>query len=75
MNVKTETIVLSCLGRKFEIAYFYRPGKLGTILFLHGLGASKEDFRWAFEDGRLMDYNIVVWIFLGMENHPIWKDS
>jgi predicted esterase len=42
--------------KPIEIAYTMRPGRDKAILFLHGLGASREDFQKAFEDERLNGY-------------------
>jgi pimeloyl-ACP methyl ester carboxylesterase len=36
-------------GRRFPIAYLHSAGREGTILYLHGLGGSAEDFLGAWQ--------------------------
>jgi len=50
---------------RFEIDYFNREGTGDTILYLHGLGTSKEDFKTTLGYESFNDYNIVSFDFPG----------
>jgi pimeloyl-ACP methyl ester carboxylesterase len=56
---------ISHLGFEFPVSYFIRPGSDPTILYLHGLGASKRDFIGAASHDALRDYRLVAFDFPG----------
>ncbi len=48
-------------GRRFSLPYIYRDGTGGpSILFVHGLGGSKENFYAAFQSPALADCTLVT---------------
>jgi pimeloyl-ACP methyl ester carboxylesterase len=48
-------------GHDLCLPYFYREGAGGpSILFVHGLGGSKENFYWAFHSPALADCTLVT---------------
>jgi len=48
-------------GRRFSLPYLYRDGTGGpAILFVHGLGGSKENFYAAFQSPALADCTLVT---------------
>ncbi len=65
-----QKVQFSYKERPIEIAYTMRPGRDKAILFLHGLGASREDFQKAFEDERLNGYTLISFDFPGHGNSP-----
>ncbi len=48
-----------------HIEYFIRSGHRGTILYLHGLGCSKNDFIEAIDNDKLKVYTLVSFDFPG----------
>jgi pimeloyl-ACP methyl ester carboxylesterase len=57
-------------GEQLQIAYFIRPGKRETILYLHGLGCSKDDFLGATSTDELQAYTVTALDFPGCGNSP-----
>jgi pimeloyl-ACP methyl ester carboxylesterase len=53
-----------------EIEYFISLGRKETILYLHGLGCSKNDFLSATTTGDLQAYTLVAFDFPGCGNSP-----
>ena len=49
----------------FELDYFNREGAGDTILYLHGLGTSKEDFKTTLGYESFNDFNIISFDFPG----------
>jgi hypothetical protein len=48
-------------GHPFSLPYFYREGSGGpAILFVHGLGGSKENFYWALQSPALADCTLAM---------------
>ena len=48
-------------GRQFRLPYFFREGTIGpALLFVHGLGGSKENFYSALQSPALADCTIVT---------------
>lgn len=56
IKYKNDEIVIDC---------FLRGGKRGTIIYLHGLGCSKEDFEKALYAPQLKDFKIIGFDFPG----------
>ena len=46
--VSHHRITINHRERSYDIAYFVREGTRGTLLYLHGLGCTKEDFLGTF---------------------------
>ena len=61
----TETIEVSRKNVTYEIEYFHRKSPGDTILYLHGLGTSKEDFFPALEIPQLHSFNLLAFDFPG----------
>ncbi len=57
---------------KLKISYFHRPGKRGTIIFVHGLGCSKDDFINVTKAKELRDYELFSfdWPGAGESTYP-----
>jgi pimeloyl-ACP methyl ester carboxylesterase len=60
--MKDQQIAVEACGRKFQLHYFDRPGPEDTILYVHGLGCSSDDFigmteQPALEGCRLVSYD------------------
>jgi pimeloyl-ACP methyl ester carboxylesterase len=61
--------------RTFDIAYFSRGGGAKTLLYLHGLGCTKEDFLGAADVPELKDYRLVAFDFPGCgESTPYYRE-
>ncbi|HMB64066.1 MAG TPA: alpha/beta hydrolase [Eudoraea sp.] len=59
-------LVIAYKGISFSIDYIYRhTHEKETILYLHGLGSSKEDFQPALSNERFSNYNILTFDFPG----------
>jgi pimeloyl-ACP methyl ester carboxylesterase len=77
-NLLTHMIEIKHKNTRFEIDYFKREGAGDTILYLHGLGTSKEDFKSALEYESFNCFNIISFDFPGCGqsnyNHEIALD-
>lgn len=61
-------------GEQLQIAYFIRPGTRETVLYLHGLGCSKNDFLGATSTEELQAYTLIALDFPGCGNSPYPKN-
>jgi pimeloyl-ACP methyl ester carboxylesterase len=66
----TQPVELMYKGRHFTIEYSCRRGRNGTVLYLHGLGCSKNDFREAFHRPELEAYTLLAFDFPGCGDSP-----
>ncbi|HBU07205.1 MAG TPA: hypothetical protein DEB09_03935 [Candidatus Magasanikbacteria bacterium] len=57
-------------GEKQILTYFFRPGELGTVLWLHAYCCGKEDFEPAFSNHLLDGYTLAGFDFPGSSNSP-----
>ena len=58
---RLDRLVVEWRAREFSLPYLYREGTGGpTILFVHGLGGSKENFYTAFQSPALADCTLVT---------------
>lgn len=57
-----------------KIEYFIRQGKKQTVLYLHGLGCSKDDFLGAIKADELKDHTLLAFDFPGCGNSTYPKD-
>ena len=74
-KIKFLKLSVNLKGSKIKISYFHRPGKKGTIIFVHGLGCSKEDFLGATKVKELKDYELLAfdWPGAGESSYPSKK--
>ena len=68
----SETITIEHRGRSYEIATFVRPGARKPLLYLHGLGSTKEDFLSAARVPQLADRTLVSFDFPGCGRSSIY---
>jgi pimeloyl-ACP methyl ester carboxylesterase len=68
MIMETKKLEITYRGQPLQIEFFIRPGPKETILYLHGLGCSKEDFLGATSAGDLQAYTLVAFDFPGCGN-------
>ena len=68
--VKRDTLTIRYKGTPVHIAYFIRPGPGKTVLSLHGLGSSKNDFARALRVNDLARYSLAAFDFPGCGNSP-----
>ena len=57
--MKEQQIAVKAAGRQFQIHYFDHPGAEDTILYVHGLGCSSEDFIAMTEQPALQGCRLV----------------
>lgn len=60
LDPRTETMVLEHRGHAFAVSYLFRPGQGETLLYLHGLGGSKEDFLGAWSVAEWRNYSLLA---------------
>ena len=70
MVMKTTKLEITYPDQPLDIEYFIRLGRNETILYLHGLGCSKNDFLSATTTGDLQAYTLVAFDFPGCGNSP-----
>ena len=70
-----QAVELMYKGRHFTIDYSCRCGRTGTVLFLHGLGCSKDDFREALHRPELEAYTLLAMDFPGCGHSPYPEDA
>jgi pimeloyl-ACP methyl ester carboxylesterase len=69
-SMHMQPLELMYKGRHFTIEYSCRRGRNGTVLYLHGLGCSKNDFREAFHRPELEAYTLLAFDFPGCGDSP-----
>jgi len=80
-EMKEQEISVEAGGRQFQLHYFDRPGAEDTLLYVHGLGCSSEDFRGMTEQPALQGCRLVAYDHPGCGrspydvNHPLNIDS
>jgi len=57
-----------------QIDYFIRRGRSGTVMYLHGLGCSKNDFFEAVNRPELQAYTLIAFDFPGCGDSPYPED-
>jgi pimeloyl-ACP methyl ester carboxylesterase len=72
--VKRGTLTIQYRGIPVHIAYFIRPGEEKTVLSLHGLGSSKNDFARALRVRDLGRYSLAAFDFPGCGNSSYPED-
>jgi pimeloyl-ACP methyl ester carboxylesterase len=72
--VRRDTLTIQYKGIPVHVAYFIRPGQEKTVLSLHGIGSSKNDFARALRINSLARYSIAAFDFPGCGNSPYPED-
>src|SRR5205085_4889226 len=70
-----KTIEILHKDRIFNIEYFYRQGHKETVLLLHGLGGSKENYYEACKSDALADHTLIFFDNPGTGNSTYYEDS
>ena len=68
--IKTKIIEITYQDQPLRIEYFLRPGKGETVLYLHGLGCSKDDFIESADVRELEAHTLVGFDFPGCGRSP-----
>ena len=68
--MKEQQIAVKACGSQFGINYFDRPGAEDTILYVHGLGCSSEDFLAMTEQPALQGCRLVSYDHPGCGRSP-----
>ena len=69
-EMKEQQIAVEACGRQFQIHYFDQPGPEDTILYVHGLGCSCEDFIAMTEQPSLQGCRLVSYDHPGCGRSP-----
>ena len=69
-EIVNDKIEINYKNNKLIINYSIRQGTGDTILYLHGLGCSKEDFDPIVNSNRFKNYNLVSFDFPGCGSTP-----
>ena len=72
--MRTQTIALKVKGKRLRISVRHREGRKELILFIHGLGCSKESFHDAFEVSCLEEYSLLAFDLPGYGHTPPLTD-
>jgi pimeloyl-ACP methyl ester carboxylesterase len=68
--MKEQQIAVEACGKQFQINYFDRPGTEDTLLYVHGLGCSGEDFLEMMEQQSLQGCRLVSYDHPGCGSSP-----
>jgi pimeloyl-ACP methyl ester carboxylesterase len=68
--MQSEELELTQRDCKFQIAYFLRRSPKETVVYLHGLGCSKNDFLEAFHRPELAAHTLVAFDLPGCGDSP-----
>ena len=68
MVIETRKAEITYCNRNLQVEYFLRPGQKETLLYLHGLGCSKDDFLGATETKSLNEHTLIALDFPGHGN-------
>ncbi len=66
--MESKRLAIRYRGQPLHIGYFIRPGRRETILYLHGLGCSKDDFLGATTADEMEAYTLAAFDFPGCGN-------
>jgi pimeloyl-ACP methyl ester carboxylesterase len=64
------TLEIIYQNQPLQIGYFLRPGEKGSVLYIHGLGCSKNDFSDAVTSDYFKDYTLAAFDFPGCGSSP-----
>ncbi len=65
MAIEIDKLAIDYRGRPLTVEYFLLAGCPNTVLFLHGLGCSKNDFLEATQRESLNGYSLLAFDFPG----------
>ncbi|MDD2908393.1 MAG: alpha/beta hydrolase [Candidatus Gracilibacteria bacterium] len=68
------SIILNYINQEINIEYFYTNNCKNTILFLHGLGANKDDFLETSNNEIFKDFNLIGIDFPGTNRSTYLKN-
>jgi pimeloyl-ACP methyl ester carboxylesterase len=74
MDIPAQQCQISHRGIEVPVSYFIRPGSAGTLLYLHGLGASKRDFLGCANQDNLLNCTVAAFDFPGCGETPYPAD-
>lgn len=74
MDVPAQQRQISHRGIEFPVSYFIRPGSAGSLLYIHGVGASKRDFLGSANQDDLRNYTIAAFDLPGCGQTPYLAD-
>ncbi|MBW2167909.1 MAG: alpha/beta fold hydrolase, partial [Deltaproteobacteria bacterium] len=63
--MKKQTIKITVAGIRYDISICYRPASKDLILFLHGLGCSKDSFRNVWDHNDFKEHSLLSFDLLG----------
>jgi pimeloyl-ACP methyl ester carboxylesterase len=71
-TIESQKLKIAYQSQTLEIEYFFRPGPKETVLYLHGLGCSKNDFLDACDKNSLYAHSLIAFDFPGHggSNYP-----
>jgi pimeloyl-ACP methyl ester carboxylesterase len=69
-----KSVHISYKDRIFSIEYFFRPGKMETIVLLHGLGGAKENYYEACKSDALAEHTLIFFDNPGTGNSTYYED-
>lgn len=72
--MQTQKLGIVYKDHPLQIDYFIRRGRSGTVIYLHGLGCSKNDFIEAVNSDELQAYTLIAFDFPGCGNSPYPDD-
>ena len=72
--VEYKALEIAYRAQPLQIEYFFRSGHKGTVLYLEGLGCSKEDFVGAASIDELQPHSLVALDFPGC-GHSLYPDD
>lgn len=72
--MQSEKLEIVYKEHPLQIDYFIRRGRSGTLIYLHGLGCSKNDFFEVINRAELQVHTLVAFDFPGCGNSPYPKD-
>ena len=70
MKIEEKQLNITCRNQSLKVAYFRRMGFKKNILYLHGLGCAKEDFKGAVESEALRNHTLISFDFPGCGGSP-----
>lgn len=73
-TMQSQNLELVYRNHPLQIDYFIRHGRSGTLIYLHGLGCSKNDFIEAVSRAELHAHTLIAFDFPGCGNSPYPED-
>jgi len=73
-TMQSQKLELVYRNHLLQIDYFLRRGRKDAVVYLHGLGCSKNDFFEAVNSDKLQAHTLIAFDFPGCGNSPYPKD-